>query len=77
MVYPWGVEQDLYESVSSAQSKHGILKDKEFRTWIDCIQEQKLAAGVFMVTWHSWQMSAGSSRHMSFKDFIVHTYKFY
>nr|XP_024363221.1 sucrose-phosphatase 1-like isoform X4 [Physcomitrium patens] len=57
MVYPWGVEQSLLQSVTSAQSKHGLTKDKKIRVWIDCIQEQELANGVLMVTWHSWQMS--------------------
>lgn len=62
MVYPWGVEQSLLQSVTSAQSKHGLTKDKKIRVWIDCIQEQELANGVLMVTWHSWQMSEGSFR---------------
>lgn len=62
MVYPWGVEKSLLESVTDAQGKHGLTKDKKFRTWIDCIQEQKLAEGVFMVTWHAWQISEGTER---------------
>lgn len=60
MVYPWGVEKSLLESITSAQPKHGLTKDKKFRTWIDCIQEHQLAEGVFMVTWHAWQISEGN-----------------
>jgi transposase-like protein len=62
MVYPWGVEQSLLDSVSSAQPKYGIMKDNKLRTWIDCIQEQKLADEIFLVTWHSWQISAGKTQ---------------
>lgn len=61
MVYPWGVEQNLFDHVSSARSKHGLTKQNKFRAWIDCIKEQKLGDGFFMVTWHSWQISKGIS----------------
>jgi transposase-like protein len=68
MVYPWGVEQSLLDSVSSAQPKYGIMKDNKLRTWIDCIQEQKLADEIFLVTWHSWQISAGKARLLSLRS---------
>lgn len=61
MVYPWGVEHNLFDHVSSARSKHGLTKDNKFRAWIDCIKEQKLGDGFFMVNWHSWQMTKGIS----------------
>ncbi|CAM6021952.1 unnamed protein product [Sphagnum balticum] len=73
MVYPWGVEQSLLDSVSSAQPKYGIMKDNKLRTWIDCIQEQKLADEIFLVTWHSWQISAGGEKKGYFATAILRT----
>ncbi|KAJ7522289.1 hypothetical protein O6H91_18G004800 [Diphasiastrum complanatum] len=62
MVYPWGVERNLYDSVCLAQSKHGSMSGKNFLTWIDCIKEHQLAEGVYIVTWQSWEQSSGNGR---------------
>jgi hypothetical protein len=49
------------------------MKDNKLRTWIDCIQEQKLADEIFLVTWHSWQISAGGEKKGYFATAILRT----
>ncbi|XP_057848709.2 sucrose-phosphatase 1 [Cryptomeria japonica] len=55
MVYPWGKESNLNEALDLIREKHGLMKGKAFMTWIDNIQEKKLAEGVYLVTWESWE----------------------
>lgn len=59
MVYPWGKESSLKESLDLVRQKHGLMSGKNFMTWIDNIEEKKLAEGVYLVTWESWEKFNG------------------
>lgn len=59
MVYPWGKESNLKEALDLIREKHGLMKEKAFMTWIDNIEEKKLAEGVYLVTWESWEKFNG------------------
>lgn len=59
MIYPWGRQSSLKESLDLVRQKHGLMSGKNFMTWIDNIEEKKLADGVYLVTWESWEKLNG------------------
>ncbi|KAH9331363.1 hypothetical protein KI387_003471, partial [Taxus chinensis] len=59
MVYPWGKKSSLKEALDLIREKHGLMKGKAFMTWIDNIEEKKLAEGVYLVMWESWEKFNG------------------
>lgn len=59
MIYPWGRQSSLKESLDLVRQKHGLMSGKNFMTWIDNIEEKKLAEGVYLVTWESWEKFNG------------------
>ncbi|XP_024528757.1 probable sucrose-phosphatase 2 [Selaginella moellendorffii] len=62
MVYPWGEELNLLQSLAVVRGQHGAFQGKELRTWVDSIQEQELAPGVYLATWQSWEQPSGENR---------------
>ena len=67
MVYPWGVESGLGESINGIKQKYGSMQGLEFSIWFDVIKHQELADGVYLVTWQPWERIAGSTLHINIK----------
>jgi hypothetical protein len=59
MIYPWGVESRLVESIDGLRPKHGSMKGLDYSIWFDALKHEELADGVYLVTWQPWERTAG------------------
>ncbi|KAI5068429.1 hypothetical protein GOP47_0016774 [Adiantum capillus-veneris] len=70
-VLPEGIELTAEELLCKLRKEYGSIQVSGLRTWLDKINEQKLAEGVYLVTWQTWEQPPAGEKKGYFTSAVL------
>lgn len=70
-ILPEGIELTAEEFLCKLRKEYGSVQSPGLRIWLDKIDEQKLAEGLYLVTWQPWELLPGGEKRGYYASAIL------